>query len=152
MKRLAFAIIILCSLTLPAEAGFKEGMAAHKKGDYATALLEYRKAADRGDGLALFSLGFMFYKGQGTDRNPVQSYLCFELAAMYLAAGHNQDQAKQNRNNVARGLSAKQIAKAKTMIKDWETRIARNLVPPSPLPMPAAGPARKSTPKAGAKR
>ncbi len=153
MKHLAFAIVILCSLTLPAEAGFKEAMAAHAKGDYTTALLEYRKAADRGDGLAWFSLGFMHYKGQGTDRNSVQSYLCFELATMYLGAGHNQDQAKQNRDNVARGMSAKQIAKAKTMIKDWETRIARNLVPPSPLPMPAAGPARAPGTRApGSKR
>ncbi len=143
MKRLAFAIaiVILCSLAPPAEAGFKKGMAAHVKGDYTTALLEYRKGANRGEGLALFSLGFMYYKGQGTDRDPVQSYLCFDLAAMYLPTGPNQVKARQNRNNVAREMSAKQITTAKGMVKDWETRIARNLVPPSPLPMPAAGPA-----------
>lgn len=142
MKRLAFTIIILCSLAPPLEAGFKDGMAAHAKGDYATALVEYRKAAERGEGLALFSLGFMYYKGQGIDRDPVQSYLCFDLAALYLAPGRNRDKAAQNRDNVAREMSAKQIATAKVLAKGWEARIARNLAPPSPLPMPAAGPAR----------
>ncbi len=148
MKRLAFAIIIFCGLASPVEAGFKDGMAAHAKGDYATALLAYRKAAERGDGLALFSLGFMYYKGQGVKFDPVQAYLWFDLASMYLAAGRNQDQATRNRDHMAGRMTAKQIAKAKGLVKGWETRIARNLVPPSPLPMPAAGPARPS----GAKR
>lgn len=144
MKRLAFAFIILFSLASPVEAGFKEGMTAHAKGDYATALLAYRKAAERGDGLALFSLGFMYYKGQGVKRDPVQAYLWFNLATMYLAAGRNQDQASRNRDNVAGGLTAKQIATAKRLAEDWQTRISRYLVPPSPLPMPAAGPSRAS--------
>ena len=144
MKRFAFAfaIVILCGLASPVEAGFKDGMAAHAKGDFATALLEYRKAAERGDGLALFSLGFMFYKGQGVKRDPVQAYLWFELATQYLAAGRNQDQARRNRDHMARKMSTKQIATAKGLAKDWETRIARNPVPPSPMPKPAAGPAR----------
>lgn len=144
MKRLAFAIIIFCGLASPAEAGFKDGMAAHAKGDFATALLAYRKAADRGDGLALFSLGFMYYKGQGVKRDPVQAYLWFDLAAMYLAAGRNQDQARLNRDKVAGGMTAMQITKAKGLAKDWQVRIARNLVPPSPMPIPAAGPVRAS--------
>ncbi len=148
MKRLAFAIIIFCGLASPVEAGFKDGMAAHAKGDYATALIAYRKAAERGDGLALFSLGFMHYKGQGVKSDPVKAYLWFDLAAMYLAAGSNQDKARQNRAHMAGGMTAKQIATAKGLAKEWQTRIARNLVPPSPLPMPAAGPARAS----GAKR
>ncbi len=150
MRRFAivFAIVVLCGLAAPVEAGFKDGMAAHAKGDYATALLAYRKAAERGHGLALFSLGFMHYKGQGVKRDPVQAHLWFNLASMYLAAGHNQDQARRNRDNVAREMSAKQIATAKGLAKEWETRIARNFVPPSPLPMPAAGP----VPTSGAKR
>ena len=148
MKRLAFAIIIFCGLASPVDAGFKDGMAAHAKGDYASALLAYRMAAERGDGLALFSLAFMYYKGQGVKRDPVQAYLCFDLASMYLAAGHNQDQASRNRDSVAGEMTAKQIATAKGLVKGWQTRIARSLVPPSPLPMPAAGPARAS----GAKR
>ncbi len=149
MKRLAIAIVVLCGLASPVEAGFKDGMAAHAKGDFATALLIFRKAAERGDGLALFSLGFMYHKGQGVKSDPAQAYLWFELASMYLAAGGNQDQARRNRDSVAGAMSAKQIAKAKELVKGWETRIARNLVPPSPLPMPAAGP--PPTPASGAK-
>ncbi|MEE8517354.1 MAG: hypothetical protein V3T02_12000 [Alphaproteobacteria bacterium] len=150
MKRFAVAIsiAILCGLAPSAEAGFKDGMAAHAKGDFSTAILEFHEAAERGNGLALFSLGFMFYKGQGVKRDPVQAYLWFNLATMYLSAGRNQDKARQNRDIVAGGMTARQIATAEGLTKDWETRIARNLVPPSPLPMPAAGPARAS----GAKR
>lgn len=133
---------MLCGLISPVEAGFKDGMAAHAKGDFASALFEFRKSAERGDGLSQFRLGSMYLKGQGVDRDPVQAYLWFDLASMYLAAGPKQDQASQNRNNLAGNMTAKQIATAKGLVEGWKTRIAHNLVKPSPLPMPAAGHAR----------
>ncbi len=45
-------------LTAPAWAGFDEGVAAAKRGDFATA-----KAAEQGDAKAQYKLGFMYGVG-----------------------------------------------------------------------------------------
>ena len=50
----------------------KDGLAAAKRGDYATALQLIRPLAKRGDTAALFSLGGMFDTGKGVSRDPVQ--------------------------------------------------------------------------------
>ena len=55
MKRLIFTIAILISLAAPAWAGFAEGAAAYLRGDYATALREFRPLAEQGDADAQWS-------------------------------------------------------------------------------------------------
>ena len=49
MRRLALALAVLIGLAAPAWAGFDEGFAALKRGDYATALREWRPLAEQGD-------------------------------------------------------------------------------------------------------
>ena len=66
---LAF-IAALCAgftlgLTAPAWAGLKEGAAAYQRGDYATALREWRPLAKQGNANAQFFLGVMYGKGLG---------------------------------------------------------------------------------------
>ncbi len=47
MKRLVLTFAILIGLAAPAWAGFAEGVAAYERGDYATALREFRGHVER---------------------------------------------------------------------------------------------------------
>ena len=134
MKPLAVAILALigfCALVpVPrAQADFKDGMAAHRQGDYTNALKEFRAGAAKGEGLALFSLGFMYFKGQGVARDPAQAYLWFDLAAAQLPPGANRNRARTNRDKVAKGLDPGQIAIGQRTARLWLERFAIETMP-----------------------
>ena len=63
MKRLVLTFALLIGLAAPAWAGLVEGVAAYNRGDYATALREFRPLANHGDSLAQSYLGFMYDYG-----------------------------------------------------------------------------------------
>ncbi|MBK6758554.1 MAG: sel1 repeat family protein [Moraxellaceae bacterium] len=63
---------------------------AYKKGDYQTALKEFKEAAEQGEALAQFGLGFMYYKGDGV----LQDYT--EAASWYLKAAEQGDAMAQS--------------------------------------------------------
>ncbi len=65
MKRVTAFAVLLVLLAAPAWAGWDEGWAALKRGDYATALREFRVLAAQGDADAQYNLGVMYGKGQG---------------------------------------------------------------------------------------
>ncbi len=70
-------IAVLCAgftlgLTAPAWAGVDEGVAAYKRGDYATALREFRPLAERGDAKAQYGLGVMYLNGQGVPQDSAE--------------------------------------------------------------------------------
>ena len=48
MKLVISALVVLIGLAAPAWAGFGEGYAAHNRGDFATALREWRPLAEQG--------------------------------------------------------------------------------------------------------
>jgi TPR repeat protein len=52
-------------LTWPAAADFQDGWRAHQKGDFATALKEWRPLADGDDARSQFNLGIMYYEERG---------------------------------------------------------------------------------------
>ncbi len=60
MKRLVLTFALLIGLATPAWAGFAEGVAAYHRGDYATALREFRPLAEQGDDAAQYNLGRMY--------------------------------------------------------------------------------------------
>ncbi len=47
LRALALAVLLIVT-ALPAAAGFKEGLAAAKRGDYRTALREWKPLAEQG--------------------------------------------------------------------------------------------------------
>ncbi len=53
---------VTLGLTAPAWAGWNEGVAAYNRGDYATALREWRPLAEQGNADAQFFLGVMYGK------------------------------------------------------------------------------------------
>ncbi len=69
MKRLALAAALFFALAAPTWAGFDEGIAAYLGGDYATATQEFEKLAEEGHAGAQFSLGVMYFNGEGTPPN-----------------------------------------------------------------------------------
>jgi uncharacterized protein len=62
-------------------ADFKKGVAAYESGDYATALREWNPLAEQGDAGAQFSLGWMYYKGQGIPLDDKTAVKWYRLAA-----------------------------------------------------------------------
>ncbi len=73
MKRLAAFTALLIVLAVPARAGWEEGVAAYDRGDYATALREFRPLADQGYASAQFNLGVMYGKGQGMPQDHAEA-------------------------------------------------------------------------------
>ncbi len=67
----AIAAVLLTLGGAKVSAGMKEGYAAYDRGDYATAMREWRPLAEQGDADAQFNLGFMFSKRSPTRRDSV---------------------------------------------------------------------------------
>ena len=85
MKRLVLTIAILLGLSAPAWAGFAEGVAAYERGDYATALREWRPLAEQGNALAQYNLGVMYDNGRGVPQDYAEAMKWYRKAA---AQGH----------------------------------------------------------------
>ncbi len=74
-------------LTAPAWAGFDEGVAAYKRGDYATALREWLPLAEQGVAYAQFNLGVMYRNGQGVPQDDAETVKWYRKAAEQGVAG-----------------------------------------------------------------
>jgi len=70
------------ALVQPHEAAdFEAGAEAYLRGDYATALKEWRPLAEQGDAAAQLNLGFMYRLGQGVPQDYKEALRWFRLAA-----------------------------------------------------------------------
>jgi TPR repeat protein/S1-C subfamily serine protease len=72
------ALILLPQLAI---ADFDRGLEAYHRGDYATALKEFRAGAEQGDMDAQYGLGVIYRDGQGVTEDVVEALRWFELAA-----------------------------------------------------------------------
>ena len=82
--------------------------------DFAEAARWLKLSAEQGYGPAQYELGMMWRSGYGLPADQVQSYVWLNLAA---AAGVSE--AKLARDEVMRGLSAKQLAQAQKISREW---------------------------------
>ena len=57
MRKIIAGTVLLIALAAPTRAGWDEGLAAYNRGDYATALREWRPIAEQGDFRAQAILG-----------------------------------------------------------------------------------------------
>jgi TPR repeat protein len=70
LKHALAAIVLLLSLAAPGAAGpLLDGVAAHRRGDYATTLRLWRPLANQGNADAQTALGGMYAKGQGVPKD-----------------------------------------------------------------------------------
>jgi TPR repeat protein len=90
MGRLALAAALVLVLTAHARADPDAGISAYKRGDYATALAEFRRAAEQGSVVAQINLAAMYYRGQGVPRDDA------EAAKWYRKAADQGDAVAQN--------------------------------------------------------
>lgn len=82
--------------------------------DFAEAAKWLKLSAEQGYGPAQYELGMIYRSGYGLPADQVQSYVWLNLAA---AAGVSE--AKRARDEVMRGLSAKQLAQAQKISREW---------------------------------
>ena len=74
-------IVLLGSAGPSAYADFNKGQAAYDRGDYATALREWKPLAEQGHAEAQFSLGRMYANGQGVPQDDKAAAQWYRLAA-----------------------------------------------------------------------
>jgi hypothetical protein len=60
---------------------FEDGLAAHKRGDYATALKLWRPLAEQGLADAQYTLGIMYANGRGVAQNYAEALKWYRMAA-----------------------------------------------------------------------
>jgi len=84
---LGSSVIVLCLAGLTLHADTAAGMAAFKRGDYQTALKEWRAASDAGSAEAQYDLGLLYAKGFGVPRDLTVAQQWYETAA---AKGNTQ--------------------------------------------------------------
>ena len=87
MKRLVLTIAILIGLAAPAWAGYAEGLAAYKRGDYATAPRELQPLAEQGVAEAQYYLGLMYDLGRGVPQDYAEAVKWYRKAAEQGYAG-----------------------------------------------------------------
>ncbi len=81
MRRIIAAAVLMFGLATPAWAGFDEGWAAWKRGDYATALRELRPLAKQGNARAQYALGYIYEKGAGVPQSDAEALKWYRKAA-----------------------------------------------------------------------
>jgi TPR repeat protein len=76
-----FAALLWCAAPTPVVAGMEEARTAYGRGDYATALREFRSLADKGNATAQFSIGVMYAFGRGIAKNHEDALRWYRRAA-----------------------------------------------------------------------
>lgn len=79
--RLLLPIVISAGSSTLAAAGFDEGVANYRAGNYEGALKEWTESAEQGDADAQFNLGCLFLRGEGTPPDRARAREWFRKAA-----------------------------------------------------------------------
>ena len=80
MRRIVWAVLLLAASSSVA-ADFAAGWEAYIRGDYATALREWRPLAEQGHAAAQNNLGFMYANGEGVPEDDGQAVFWYRKAA-----------------------------------------------------------------------
>ncbi len=122
LKRILAGVVLSLMLTGAAAAGpLEDGLAAHERGDYATALRLFRPLGEQGNASAQFNLGVMYALGQGVPRDNIQAYMWFDLSARY-SEGVERDHMGHNRDVIASYLTPAQLAEAQKLAREWKPK------------------------------
>ena len=78
----AFLVVFMgFELSAAAWADMRDAPEAYRRGDYSTALKEWRQLAGQGDAEAQLSLGYMYYEGKGVPQNFAEAVMWHRMAA-----------------------------------------------------------------------
>ncbi len=82
MRHAIIAVLLLAALAGTAIAGpFEDAVSAYKRGDYATALREFRVLAEQGNAEAQTRLGTMYLRGIGVPQDAAEAERWYREAA-----------------------------------------------------------------------
>ncbi|MNF48082.1 putative beta-lactamase HcpD precursor [compost metagenome] len=81
-----FICLVLLGVLNTVYAGFDEGFSAFQRGDFTTALREWRPLAEQGNAAAQSNLGLMYAQGQGVPQDFKEAIKWYRLAAEQGAA------------------------------------------------------------------
>ncbi len=98
-------------------SSYQEGCDAYERGDYDTALKEFRLLAERGNEAAQANLGFMYAKGQGVPQDYVQAYRWYTLAA-----SQGNDLAEKFKDYLEKSMTLDQLAEAQRLARGWTAK------------------------------
>ncbi len=82
---LALAFTLFSLTSMPAVAGFRDGMDAYETGDFETAVAQWRPLAEEGDPWALYRLGRAYRHAEGVPRDYAQALVLMKKAAAQTA-------------------------------------------------------------------
>ncbi len=118
-KRLMPAAVALLIVVTACQAcpDFMAGVVAYERGDYATALTEFRPLAQQGHAGAQYNLGQMYRKGQGVPQDYVQAHMWVNLAAT-----QGREDARKARDILAFQMTPAQIAEAQRLAREWKPK------------------------------
>ena len=112
----------ILGLTAPAWGDWDEGVAAYQRGDYATALREWRPLAEQGNAASQALLGGMYGLGRGVPQDYVQAHVWINLAVSNLPPGMNRDRAVKSRDLLAKSMTPAQISEAQKLAREWKPK------------------------------
>ncbi len=101
-------------MTLPDETDFEVGVEAWGRGDYDTAVREFRLLAEQGHAQAQVNLGIMSSQGRGVPKDSVQAYKWYTLAT-----GQGDDLADKFTDHLEKSMSLDELAEAQRLAREW---------------------------------
>lgn len=96
-------------------AQYNLGFVLYSRNDIAGTTEWWSRAAESGDEQAMYSLGFMFAESGRAPRDPVRAHMWYDLAA-----AHGSADAARKRDQLARQMSAAEIAEARRLAAAWD--------------------------------
>ena len=109
----AVSILTLCTGSVGLTA-MENGWQAYVKGDYASALRDFRVKAQRGDVSAEYNLGVMYETGQGVEQDDVEAFIWYSRAAEHFSEGDARKRALRRREAVKRFMTDEERSDAMT--------------------------------------
>jgi len=106
-----FLMLCIGSVGLTA---MENGWQAYVKGDYASALRDFRVKAQRGDVSAEYNLGVMYETGQGVEQDDVEAFIWYSRAAEHFSEGDARKRALRRREAVKRFMTDEERSDAMT--------------------------------------
>jgi hypothetical protein len=110
------------------------GLEASRNENYSVARTAWSRAAEGGDHVAAIWLAELYENGQGGDKDNVQAYKWYDIAAAIHAAEidklppgaiESNQQEINYRDAIARKLTPDQIAEAQKLAREWMTRATK---------------------------
>ncbi len=119
IHRIAICTLILTlPMSLVSAGPFEDGVAAYRNEQFVSAMNLWLPLAEAGDARAQANIGVLYRDAQGVPHGrEVLAYMWFSLAA----SGGNK-QAERERDDLARRMTAAQVADAKKRASEWKPK------------------------------